>query len=71
MQIMQNPQWGFWGLIKFSISGKPEMYPEKISFLHFFSSPNSNDPVLKVAGNIVHGYSDFHSFATGANSYSY
>ena len=27
----------FWGLIKFSISGKTEMYPEKISFLHFFS----------------------------------
>ena len=28
MQIMRNPQWG-WGLIKCSISGKPEMYPEK------------------------------------------
>ena len=24
------------------------MYPEKISFLHFFSNPNDNAPVLKI-----------------------
>ena len=36
MQIMQTLNLDFWGLIEFLISDKPEMYPEKISFLHFF-----------------------------------
>ena len=36
----------FWGLVKFSISGKQEMYPEKNQLSAFFSNPNSNAPVL-------------------------
>ena len=41
MQIMQNPQRGFWGFTKYSVSGKTETHPEKMSFVYIFFNPNS------------------------------